>query len=207
MKALFESPRDRKNEKGQTKAANFLPDRDLDAGCTIRTRRMTMAPGCAIATMAQAGKYLSFRLDKEEFGLEILKVQEIVGATGITDLPRNRKNVRGLVRLRGRDVPVVDLRGMFGLKAMLESEKNCIIMAQIPYRGELATIGLLVDEVCDVLNITQDEIQFPPTWAGGMEGSDFINGMGQLEDREVVLLESENFFSEEELKSVVMWDE
>ena len=166
-----------------------------------------MAPECAVATMAQAGKYLSFRLDDEEYGLEILKVQEIVGATGINELPPNPENVRGFIRLRGREVPVVDLRGIFGLKAVLESEKNCIIIAQVPLQGELTTVGLLVDEVCDVLNITAEEIQFPPTWAGGMEGPDFINGMGKLADRDVILLESENFFSEEELKAVVMWDD
>ncbi len=166
-----------------------------------------MAPECAVATMAQAGKYLSFRLDEEEYGLEILKVQEIVSATGINELPPNPEHVRGLIRLRGRDVPVVDLRRVFGLKAVLESEKNCIIIAQVPLQGELTNVGLLVDEVCDVLNIADEEIQFPPTLAGGMEGPDFINGMGKLEDRDVILLESENFFSEEELKAVVMWDE
>ena len=166
-----------------------------------------MAPECAVATMAQAGKYLSFRLGDEEYGLEILKVQEIVGAVGINELPPNPEHVRGLIRLRGRDVPVVDLRRVFGLKAVLESEKNCIIIAQVPLQGELTTVGLLVDEVCDVLNISEGEIQFPPTWAGGMEGPDFINGMGKLEDRDVILLESENFFSEEELKAVVMWDD
>jgi len=166
-----------------------------------------MAPECAVATMAQAGKYLSFRLDDEEYGLEILKVQEIVGATGINELPPNPEHVRGLISLRGRDVPVVDLRRVFGLKAVLESEKNCIIISQVPLGGELITVGLLVDEVCDVLNIAEQEIQFPPTLAGGMEGPDFINGMGKLADRDVILLESENFFSEEELKAVVMWDE
>ena len=166
-----------------------------------------MAPECAVATMAQAGKYLSFRLDEEEYGLEILKVQEIVGAAGITEFPPNQENVRGRIRLRGRDVPVVNLRRKFGLKDILESEKNCIIIAQVQLGNELTTVGLLVDEVCDVLNITEEEIQFPPTWAGGMEEPDFINGMGKLDDRDVILLESEKFFSEEELKAVVMWDE
>lgn len=166
-----------------------------------------MAPECPVATMAQAGKYLSFRLDKEEYGLEILKVQEIVGAAGISELPPNRENVRGLVRLRGRDVPVVNLRGMFGLKAVLESEKSCIIIAQVPLLEGMTTVGLLVDEVCDVLNITEEEIQFPPTWGGGMEEPDFINGMGKLEDRDVILLESEKFFSEEILKALAVWDD
>ncbi|MEN8007606.1 MAG: chemotaxis protein CheW [Candidatus Krumholzibacteriota bacterium] len=166
-----------------------------------------MAPECAVATMAQAGKYLSFRLDDEEYGLEILKVQEIVSAAGINEFPRNPENVRGRIRLRSRDIPVIDMRGVFGLKAVLESEKSCIIIAQVSLGSELITMGLLVDEVCDVLNIAAEEIQFPPTWAGGMEGSDFINGLGKLEDRDVILLESEKIFSEEELKAVVLWDD
>jgi purine-binding chemotaxis protein CheW len=168
---------------------------------------MTMAPECAVASIAQAGKYLSFRLDESEYGLEILKVQEIVSASGISALPLGPKHVRGLVRLRGRDIPVIGLRGLFGLPVGQESEKSCLIIAQVPIHGSLATLGLLVDEVCEVLNITDDEIQFPPSLAGGMEGPDFINGMGHLEDRDVTLLEVENFFSEEELKAVVMWDE
>ncbi len=166
-----------------------------------------MAPECAVASIAQAGKYLSFRLDESEYGLEILKVQEIVGATGISALPLGPKHVRGLVRLRGRDIPVIGLRGLFGLPVGQESEKSCLIIAQIPFHGSLATLGLLVDEVCEVLNFTDDDIQFPPSLAGGMEGPDFISGMGQLEDRDVILLDIENFFSEEELKAVVMWDE
>ena len=166
-----------------------------------------MVSDCSVATMAQAGKYLSFRLGAEEYGLEILKIQEIVGATGISALPGATDHVRGLISMRGRDVPVVDMRGLFGLGPAQESEKNCVIVAQVPFHGSMAPMGLLVDEVCDVVNITNEEINFPPTWAGGMESADFINGMGQLEDRSVILLESENFFSEEELKAVVMWDE
>jgi purine-binding chemotaxis protein CheW len=168
---------------------------------------MTMVSDCGVATLAQAGKYLSFRLGSEEYGLEILKVQEIVGATGISPLPGGSKYVRGLIHMRGREIPVIDMRGLFGLGPVPESEKNCVILAQVPFHGSVAAMGLLVDEVCDVVNITEDEIQFPPTWAGGMEEPDFINGMGQLDDRSVILLESENFFSEEELKAVVMWDE
>jgi len=166
-----------------------------------------MASECAVATIAQAGKYLSFKLDNEEYGLEILKVQEIVGATGLSALPLAPDHVRGLIQLRGRDIPVVELRGLFGLGAGQESEKNCVIIAQVPFLGSLATLGLLVDEVCEVLNIAADEIQFPPSLAGGMEEPDFINGMGQLEEKDVILLEIEKFFNEEELKAVVMWDE
>ena len=161
-----------------------------------------MSPDCAVAQMAQAGKYLSFRLGTEEFGLEILKVQEIVGATGITPWHTGPECLRGLIRLRGREIPVVGMRELFRLDAGQESEKNCVIIAQISNGGSPATVGLLVDEICEVVNISQDEIQFPPSWAGGMEEPDFINGMGQLADRDVILLDGENLFTEEELKEV-----
>ena len=166
-----------------------------------------MSPECAMATMAQAGKYLSFRLGDEEYGLEILKVQEIVGAVGISPLPGTPDHVKGWISLRGRDIPVVQLRGLFGLKGSQETEKNCVIIAQMRFQGSQTRVGLLVDEVCEVMNITDDLIQFPPSMAGGMEGPDFINGMAQMEDRDVILLEIEDFFSEEELKAVVRMDD
>ena len=88
-----------------------------------------------------------------------------------------------------------------------ESEKSCIIVAQMPWEGSRSTVGLLVDEVCEVLNISENEIQFPPSWAGGMEGPDYINGMGQLSDRDVILLDGDNLLAEEELKEAVTWDD
>ena len=166
-----------------------------------------MAPECAVAQLAQAGKYLSFRLGNEEYGLEILNVQEIVGATGISPLPMAAGHVRGRIHLRGQDIPVVDLRDLFRLGSAQKTEKNCVIIAQIPLAGTVATMGLLVDEVCEVVNIDEDEIQFPPSMAGGMEGPDFINGMGHLKDRDVILLESGHFFSQEELKAMMDWDD
>ena len=166
-----------------------------------------MSSECAVATMAQAGKYLSFRLGKEEYGLEILKVQEIVGATGLTPWPVGPHSLRGLIRLRGQEIPVVGLRELFRMEPGHESEKSCIIVAQMPWEGSRSTVGLLVDEVCEVLNISENEIQFPPSWAGGMEGPDYINGMGQLSDRDVILLDGDNLLAEEELKEAVTWDD
>ncbi len=163
-----------------------------------------MTPEGAVANMAQAGKYLSFKLDNEEYGLEILKVQEIVGTTGISPLPLGAEHVRGSIRLRGRNVPVVHLRGLFGLQPVQETEKSCVIIAEIPVGSTQLTMGLPVDEVCEVVNLSDKEIGYPPSWAGGMEGPDFINGMGHLEDRDVILLEIENFYSEEDLKAMAI---
>ena len=163
-----------------------------------------MAPECAVAKMAQAGKYLSFKMDTEEYGLEILRVQEIVGTVGVTPLTWGSEYVTGSIRLRGRDIPVVNMRGLFGLGPVLETEKSCVIIAEIPVQGVPVTIGLPVDEVCEVVNITDEQIGYPPSMAGGMEEPEFINGMGNLADRDVILLEIENFFSEEDLKAMAV---
>jgi len=120
-----------------------------------------MAPECAVAKMAQAGKYLSFKLDNEEFGLEILKVQEIVGTSGISPFPRATDNVRGSLNLRGREIPIFWMRDLFGLESWQENEKNCVIIAEVPVSDSPVTIGLVVDEVCEVLNIASEEIHSP----------------------------------------------
>jgi purine-binding chemotaxis protein CheW len=165
---------------------------------------MTMTPDCAVAKMAQAGKYLSFKMENEEYGLEILKIQEIVGAKGVAPHSWGSEHVSGVINLRGRDIPVVNLRRLFGLGPVQETEKSCVIIAETPVEGDPVTIGLPVDEVCEVVNFTEDQIGYPPSWAGGMEGPDFINGVGHLSDREVILLEIENFWTEEDLKAMTV---
>jgi len=171
---------------------------------TNPTRRMTMTPEGAVAKLAQAGKYLSFKMDNEEYGLEILRVQEIVGTVGVTPLTWGSEYVTGSIRLRGRDIPVANIRRLFGLQPVQETEKSCVIIAEIPVQGVPVTIGLPVDEVCEVVNISDEQIGYPPSWAGGMEEPDFISGMGNLADRDVILLEIESFFSEEELKAMTI---
>lgn len=143
----------------------------------------------ATANIAQAGKFLSFRLGADEYGVEILKVQEIVGGSGVARVPGVPAPWRGVYGLRGRDIPVVDLRSCLHLPRMVESEKNCIIVAEVMRGGRTVTVGLMVDEVCEVLNIREDEIHVPPLGGGGMEETDFINGLGRIDGRDVVLVD------------------
>ncbi len=162
-----------------------------------------MAAESAIAKIAQAGKYLSFVLGREEYGLEILKVQEINGMMDITRVPRTPQYVRGVINLRGRVIPIISLREKFKMPVIEDTEKTCIIVVQVQYADDTLTMGIIVDEVSEVLNITDNAIEPPPSFGGGMEEADFITGMGKLEDKVVILLDIDRVLDAEEMKSIV----
>ena len=133
-----------------------------------------MSAEAQVATIAQAGKYLSFVLGSEEYGLEILKVQEINGMMDVTRVPRTPEYVRGVINLRGRVIPVVNLRRMFGMEPVDDDEKTCIIVVQVARADSQITMGIIVDEVSEVLNISADQIEPPPAFGAGMDEADFI---------------------------------
>jgi purine-binding chemotaxis protein CheW len=153
-------------------------------------------------TLARAGKYLSFVLGNEEYGLEILKVQEINGMMGVTRVPRTPAYMRGVINLRGRVIPVVDLRRKFGMPVVEDTEKTCIIVVQVQRQDHVVTMGIIVDEVSEVLNIVQDQIEPQPAFGAGME-TDFIIGMGKLESKVVILLDIDKVLKGEEIETVV----
>ncbi len=162
-----------------------------------------MAAESAVARIAQAGKYLSFVLGREEYGLEILKVQEINGMMDITRVPRTPNYVRGVINLRGRVIPIISLRTKFKMPQVDDTEKTCIIVVQVQYEDDLLTMGIIVDEVSEVLNIADNSIEPPPSFGGGMEEVDFITGMGKLEDKVVILLDIDRVLDAEEMKAIV----
>jgi len=157
----------------------------------------------AVASVAQAGKYLSFVLGEEEYGLEILKVQEINGMMDITRVPRTPEYVRGVINLRGRVIPIVSLREHFKMPAVEDTEKTCIIVVQVRYQESQITMGIVVDEVSEVLNITEDQIEQAPSFGGGMDEADFITGMGKLDNKVVILLDIDQALNGQELESIV----
>lgn len=143
----------------------------------------------AIATVkAQAGKYLTFKLGSEEFGLEILKVQEIIGIMKVTAIPRAPGYVRGVINLRGKVIPVVDLRLKFGMQNLPDTERTCIIVVQIKHRGGQLTMGTLVDDVSEVLDVEAEQIEPPPDF-GTAVSTDFILGMGKVGQKVLMLLD------------------
>ena len=162
-----------------------------------------MAVETPVARTAQEGKYLSFVLGEEEYGLEILKVQEINGMMGITRVPRTPDYVRGVINLRGRVIPIVSLRRKFNMPDVEDTDKTCIIVVQVDCAETELTMGIVVDEVSEVLNIKSEQIEPAPNFGGGMVATEFITGMGKLEDKVVILLDIDSVLNEDEIEAVV----
>lgn len=143
---------------------------------------------------AQAGLYLTFSLGKEVYGLEILRVQEIIGMQPVTHVPRVPDFVRGVINLRGKVIPVVDLRLKFGMESVEDTSRTCIVVLQVESNDQKVTMGTIVDEVCEVLDVTNDQIEPPPSFGTSVE-TDYILGMGKLEDKVVMLLDVDRVFA------------
>lgn len=134
-----------------------------------------------------AGKYMTFLLDREHYGLRILEVREIVGFMEITRVPRVEEFVRGVVNLRGKVIPVVDLRLKFGLPRCEATDQTVIIVVQSQVDGKPLTMGLLVDQVLEVLNVDAGSVEPTPSFGSASTDNDFIVGVGK-HDRHVVFL-------------------
>lgn len=150
---------------------------------------------------AFSGMYLTFQLGGETYGLEILKVQEIIGMMNVTRVPRTPNFVRGVINLRGKVIPVVDLRLKFGLESKEDTNRTCIIVVQVARGNESVTMGILVDEVSEVLDINGEQIEPAPTF-GDTVSTDFILGMGKVAQKVVMLLDVEKVLSSGEIAMV-----
>jgi len=145
--------------------------------------------GQQVAAMEdRAGKYLTFKLAEEEYGLEILKVREIMGLMPVTSVPQTPVYVRGVINLRGKVIPVVDLRNKFGMQATEDTEETCIIVVDVNRDGDVANMGIVVDKVEEVLDIGGDDIEDTPSLGAGVN-TDFILGMGKVGERVKMLLD------------------
>jgi purine-binding chemotaxis protein CheW len=151
--------------------------------------------------LAKAGKYLTFNIGKEVYGIEILKVQEIIGMMQVTRVPRTPAFVRGVVNLRGKVIPVIDLRLKFGLEGKEDNDRTCIIVVQVGQGGGSVIMGLIVDEVSEVLNVLADQIEASPSF-GSKVDTDFILGMGKVAQKVVMLLDVDKVLASDELATV-----
>ena len=142
------------------------------------------------------GKYLTFLLDGEEYGLEILKVREIIGIMDITRVPRMSDFVKGVINLRGKVILVVDLRLKFSLQPTEYNEETCIIVVDI---GML--VGMIVDTVQEVHDIPTANIEQPPQMGAAVDSS-FILGMGKVGEQVKILLNIEKVLSPDEILSL-----
>ncbi|MFN3396063.1 MAG: chemotaxis protein CheW [Thermodesulfovibrionales bacterium] len=143
-----------------------------------------------VAIFPDVLQLVTFKLGDEEYGIDILKVQEINRMTDITSMPKAPFSVEGVINLRGKVIPVVNLRKRFGLNLKEIDLQSRIIVVDIG-----STVGLIVDSVSEVLRISSDTIEPPPLITGGI-GSEYILGIGKLEDRLIILLDIDKLLSE-----------
>jgi purine-binding chemotaxis protein CheW len=141
---------------------------------------MNLNPAIADApTTKLAGKYLTFRLAQESYGVDVLKVREIIRLQNITPVPRTPDYVKGVINLRGKIVPVIDLRKKFDLEVIESADLNCIVVVQVPgSSGSIILLGLIVDAVEEVANINATDIEPPPDF-GTQLNTEFILGMAK----------------------------
>jgi purine-binding chemotaxis protein CheW len=148
------------------------------------------------------GKYLTFRLGAEEYGLEILKVREIIGLMAITPVPRTPEHIRGVINLRGKVIPVIDLRRQFGMEGVNDTEQTCIIVVEVTASREAVEMGILVDTVSEVLDIGENEIQETPSLGEGID-TEFILGLAKAKNSVKILLNIEKVLSQRDAEEAV----
>ena len=150
------------------------------------------------AIAAAAGKYMTFKLADEEYGVEILKVRELIGLMDITRVPNVPRFIRGVINLRGKVIPVVDLRLKLGMTGTESTDQTVIIVVQFASNEGDLTMGILVDEVLEVLNIEPDQIEPPPHFGTTALDIEFILGVGKSEKRVIFLLDIDKVLSARE---------
>jgi purine-binding chemotaxis protein CheW len=149
------------------------------------------------------GKYLTFTLAGEEYGISILKVKEIIGLMAITMVPQTPGYVKGVINLRGKVIPVMDLRLKFGMPAMAYTERTCIIVVEIRGDASSILIGIVVDAVSEVLNIKAGDIEETPNFGSRLQ-TDYILGLAKAGEGIKILLDIDRVLRAEELESMSM---
>ena len=147
-----------------------------------------------VGLLDKEGKYLTFALANEEYGLEILKVREIIGYMEITAVPQTPHHVKGVINLRGQVIPVIDLRAKFGMETAEITEESCIIVVEIAQGDRTFSTGIVVDHVQEVLDIAGGDIEDAPQF-GSSVCTDFILGMGKIADTVKILLDIDKVLS------------
>jgi len=142
--------------------------------------------------LAKEGKYLTFALGKEDYGLEILKVREIIGMMNITAVPQVPPYVKGVINLRGKVIPVIDLRLKFGMKEIETTVETCVIVVNLSE----VLIGIVIDKVKEVLDIKQDKIEPAPNFGSDVH-TDYILGIGKINESVKILLNIEKVLGED----------
>ncbi|MFO7910720.1 MAG: chemotaxis protein CheW [Desulfotignum sp.] len=150
---------------------------------------------------SKTGKYLTFTLADESYGIGILKIKEIIGMMPITSVPRTPDFVKGVINLRGKVIPIVDLRRKFGMEMIDYTDRTCIIVVEIEEASETVLIGIVVDSVSEVLNISEQEIESTPAFGVRLD-TEYIMGMAKTEGGVKILLNIDKVLSTSEIAAI-----
>jgi purine-binding chemotaxis protein CheW len=143
------------------------------------------------------GKFITFNLRGEEYGISIYAIKEINGMMNITAVPRTPEYVKGIINLRGKIVPVIDLRTRFGLETKAYDDKTCIVVVDRAGVTENCLTGLIVDTVAEVVDVKQDDVQPTPQYGAGADNKLFL-GVAKVKDRVVILLDIDSVLKDED---------
>jgi len=149
----------------------------------------------------RTGKYLTFQLDREEFGIRVLKVREIVGLQDITAVPQTPAHIKGVINLRGKVVPVIDLRLKFGMPEAEYTQRTCIVVTQVQGEAGAMLIGVIVDGVSEVLNLSAGEIEDTPDF-GEEVAARYLLGMAKVKGKVKILLDIDRVLSASDMQNL-----
>jgi len=162
---------------------------------------MSQADPQNMEQLTAEGKHLIFKLAEEEYGLDILKVKEIIGLMDITSVPRTPDFVKGVINLRGKVIPVIDLRLKFGLPQAEYDERTCIIVVEVNQQGQPVQMGIVVDAVSEVQNVKAEDVEPTPSFGTELD-TKYIRGMAKVEGGIKILLDIDRALSSEEIGDV-----
>jgi purine-binding chemotaxis protein CheW len=149
----------------------------------------------------RAGKYLTFHVGREEFGIRVLKVREIMGIQDITAVPHTPAYMKGVINLRGKVIPVLDLRLKFGLPDLAYTQRTCIIVVQIQGESGPMLVGLVVDGVSEVLSLSGSEVENTPDFGAGFS-TPYILGMAKVKGKVKILLDIDRVLTSQEVQGL-----
>ncbi|HCY87119.1 MAG TPA: chemotaxis protein CheW [Desulfobacteraceae bacterium] len=149
----------------------------------------TNAPADA-GISALGGKYLTFVLNREDYGIDIHRIKEIIGMMDITTVPRTPAHIKGVINLRGKVIPVIDLRIRFSMPAQDYTDKTCIVVVEMDQDGTTLLLGMVVDSVSEVLTVPGEAVGPPPAF-GAAVTTDWILGLAKMDSGVKILLDIE----------------
>ena len=149
----------------------------------------------------KAGKYLTFKLADEDYGISLLKVREIIGMMPITSVPQTPNFVRGVINLRGKVIPVTDLRRRFGMPEIDYTDRTCIIVVEVEGQASTVQMGIVVDAVTEVLPVKGEEIESAPEFGTEVD-TRYIRGMANMDGLVKILLDIDKVLTAEQIAQI-----